>query len=80
MPSSYLTRLSDQQTALLSKEHAESIIWKDRDSNESDQEASDSEEEDQDDRAFRFMVQKTVEQEESVTVHDGFNVSYLVFR
>ncbi|KAF8335492.1 uncharacterized protein EI90DRAFT_2913057 [Cantharellus anzutake] len=70
----YLGRLSNQIVALLSKEHMESIVWDDdaaMGSNIAEGEGFSSDEND-DDRVFSFTVEKTVEQEENVTVHAGF--------
>jgi len=65
----YLTTICDQVTALISKVHAESMIW----SNTSDDQLSESDEDDTD-RLFTFEVAKTKEQEEGVTVRQGFKV------
>ncbi|KAF8341339.1 uncharacterized protein EI90DRAFT_2905822 [Cantharellus anzutake] len=67
----YLGRLSNQMVALLSKEHMESIEW---DEDTTMGPAEDDEDEDGDDRIFAFSVEKTVEQEENVTVHAVFKI------
>jgi hypothetical protein len=55
---------------LISKDHAESIIWSD---SISDDQLSESNEDDSD-RLFTFEVAKTKEQEEGVSVRQGFEV------
>ncbi|KAF8341371.1 uncharacterized protein EI90DRAFT_1729010 [Cantharellus anzutake] len=69
----YLGQLSNQLVALLSKEHADSIVWDGDAANIAEGEVPDSDESD-DDLVFQFVVQKTVEQEESVKVHEGFEI------
>ncbi|KAF9233644.1 hypothetical protein BU15DRAFT_90252 [Melanogaster broomeanus] len=64
----YLTKMCDQVVALISPEHAESIVWK---GHKSDHEPSESDQ-DESDRMFSFEVAKTNEQEESVSVRKGF--------
>ncbi|KAG2076123.1 hypothetical protein BDR04DRAFT_1003889 [Suillus decipiens] len=68
----YLTTICDQVVALISPEHARSIVW-------SGQEGKDTIEIDQDqdeyDRMFTFEVRKTNEQEEAIKPRPGFKVS-----
>jgi len=64
----YLTTICDQVTALISKDHAESMIWS---NSISDDQLSESDEDDTD-RLFTFEVAKTKEQEEGVSVRQGF--------
>ncbi|KAF9218569.1 hypothetical protein BS17DRAFT_720337 [Gyrodon lividus] len=68
----YLTKMCDQVVALISSEHAQTIIW-----NENDEDDNDALEVDQDesDRMFTFEVAQTNEQEESVTVREGFRAA-----
>ncbi|KAH7910222.1 hypothetical protein BJ138DRAFT_1127056 [Hygrophoropsis aurantiaca] len=64
----YLMKICDQISALISSDHAQSIVWnEDRDINTSLDVDSD-----ETDRLFTFEVAKTNEQEESVTVRPGF--------
>jgi hypothetical protein len=64
--------MCDQVVALISSEHAQTIVW-----NENDEDDNDALEIDQDesDRMFTFEVAQTNDQEESVTVREGFKVS-----
>lgn len=71
----YLTKLTDQVVALISDEHAQSIIFKEEMSDE-DMEIDD----DDSDRLFAFEVSKTNEQEENVTLRPGFEVRTFMFR
>lgn len=68
---SYLTKLGDQVLSLMSKEHSDAIVWNDEQDEKSPTEkkkpAAHS-------RLYTFAVQKTKEQEESVSIHDGFKV------
>ncbi|KAF8340910.1 hypothetical protein F5887DRAFT_1062589 [Amanita rubescens] len=64
----YLTTICDQVTALISNDHAESMIWS---NSISDDQLSESDEDDTD-RLYTFEVAKTKEQEEGVTVRQGF--------
>ena len=66
----YLTTICDQVTALISRDHAESMIWS---NSISDDQLSESDEDDTD-RLFTFEVAKTKEQEEGVSVRQGFEV------
>jgi hypothetical protein len=66
-------KMCDQVTALISPEHAQSIVW-------NDQEAEDiimdlDEDHDESCRLFTFEVAKTNEQEEAVVSRPGFKVS-----
>ena len=62
--------MCDQVIALISPEHAESIVWNER---SSEDELSEGDQ-DESDRMFSFEVAKTNEQEESVSVRKGFRV------
>ncbi|KAF9233642.1 hypothetical protein BU15DRAFT_79891 [Melanogaster broomeanus] len=66
--SSSESRSEEQVVALISPEHAESIVWNEHNS---DDELSESDQ-DESDRMFSFEVAKTNEQEESVSVRKGF--------
>jgi hypothetical protein len=68
----YLTKMCDQVVALISSEHAQTIVW-----NENDEDNDDAldVEQDESDRMFTFEVAQTNDQEESVTVREGFKVS-----
>ncbi|KIJ61761.1 hypothetical protein HYDPIDRAFT_115585 [Hydnomerulius pinastri MD-312] len=68
----YLTKICDQVTALISEEHAKSIVWSEPDN---DDELAESDEDDTD-RLFTFEVSKTNEQEEGVSVRPGFKCAY----
>ena len=77
IPLRYLTKMCDQIVALISSEHAQSILWSDKDDeNEEDINMLDMSQ-DASDRMFSFEVAQTNEQEESVTVREGFKVSSL---
>ncbi|KAG8215118.1 hypothetical protein J3R82DRAFT_8569 [Butyriboletus roseoflavus] len=64
----YLTKICDQVTSLISEDHAKSMIWS---NSVSDDQLSESDEDDTD-RLFTFEVAKTNEQEEGVSVRQGF--------
>jgi hypothetical protein len=66
----YLTKMCDQVVALVSPEHAASIVWGDEDS---DTESMDVDTGD-DDRLFTYEVAKRNEQEESAASRPGFQV------
>ena len=66
----YLTKMCDQVVALVSPEHAASIVWGDEDS---DTESMDEDTGD-DDRLFTYEVAKRHEQEESAVSRPGFQV------
>ncbi|KAF8320021.1 hypothetical protein DL93DRAFT_2224928, partial [Clavulina sp. PMI_390] len=67
----YLTKLTDQIIALISKEHSDAMTWgvstvlDDNDQSEDPM---------QDSRLYTFEVLQTMEQEESVTLHPGFEL------
>ncbi|KAF9231332.1 hypothetical protein BU15DRAFT_68422 [Melanogaster broomeanus] len=68
----YLTKMCDQVVALISSEHAQTIIWN------GDDRASDRHVvgvDHRESRMFTFEVAQTNEQEESVTVRDGFKAA-----
>jgi hypothetical protein len=66
----YLTKMCDQVVALVSPEHAASMVWGDEDS---DTESMDVDTGD-DDRLFTYEVAKRNEQEESAVSRPGFQV------
>ena len=68
---SYLMKICDQVVALLSPEHAASIVWGDEDD---DTESIDIDAGDED-RLFTYEVAKRNEQEESAVSRPGFLVS-----
>ncbi|KAJ3555967.1 hypothetical protein NM688_g2284 [Phlebia brevispora] len=63
----YLTKITDQVVALISDEHANTIVWAEED------DSLDCDE-DENDRLFTFNVAKTKEQEEGVSMRPGFEV------
>ncbi|KAG1840861.1 hypothetical protein C8R48DRAFT_739797 [Suillus tomentosus] len=66
----YLTKMCDQVTALISQEHAQSIVWN---SQEGEDIVMDLDEDhDESSRLFTFEVAKTNEQEEAVKPRPGF--------
>jgi hypothetical protein len=69
----FLTKICDQVTALISEDHAKSMIWS---SPVSDDQLSEDDEDDTD-RLFTFEVAKTKEQEEGVSVRQGFEACYI---
>jgi hypothetical protein len=67
---SYLLKMCDQVVALISSEHANTIVW-----NEGDEaDCFLDTENDESDRLFAFEVAQTNEQEETVTFRPGFQV------
>ncbi|KAF8306094.1 hypothetical protein DL93DRAFT_2232719 [Clavulina sp. PMI_390] len=69
-PSRYLTKLADQIISLMSKEHSDAIIWdEEKEENPTKKKAAVTH-----DRLYTFAIEKTKEQEESVTKHDGFRI------
>jgi hypothetical protein len=63
----YLTQVTDQIMALISHEHAASLVWdKEQDEQEDDQGNHT--------RLFTFKVSKTKEQEEDIKYRPGFQV------
>lgn len=68
----YLTKMCDQVVSLISPEHAQTILWSDEDNEDEDILEVDQ---DGSDRMFTFEVAQTNEQEETVTVRNGFKVS-----
>lgn len=69
----YLTKVADQTVVLISPAQAQSLVWKGI--AEDGDEDMDMDEEDQSDRLFSFEVSKSKEQEENVTMREGFKVS-----
>ena len=63
--------MCDQVVSLISPEHAQTILWSERDSEEDMHEVD----YDVSDRMFTFEVAQTNEQEETVAVRMGFKVS-----
>lgn len=72
----YLTKLADQVVSLMSKEHSDAIVWTDE---QSDKAATDKKKSAAHNRLYTFAVQKTKEQEENVTMHNGFKVYIVVY-
>ncbi|KAH7884451.1 hypothetical protein F5I97DRAFT_1937890 [Phlebopus sp. FC_14] len=72
----YLTKMCDQVVALISSIHAQSIVWNGQDKDEEDVFGMN---EDESDRIYPFEVALTNEQEESVTVREGFKVCHSRF-
>ncbi|KAF7982845.1 hypothetical protein HWV62_25812 [Athelia sp. TMB] len=66
----YLTKICDQTMALISPEHAKTLVWKEEEDDVMDLDR----ENEQSDRLFSFEVAKTSEQEESVTIRTGFQM------
>ncbi|KAF8545717.1 hypothetical protein OG21DRAFT_1491997 [Imleria badia] len=68
----YLTKMCDQVVSLISSEHAQTILWSEDDGEDEDILEVDH---DESDRMFTFEVAQTNEQEETVAVRKGFEVS-----
>ncbi|KAG6369029.1 hypothetical protein JVT61DRAFT_1964, partial [Boletus reticuloceps] len=71
----YLTKMCDQVVSLISPEHAATIVWSEKDSEDKDEGDKFDIDQDESDRMFSFEVARTDEQEESVTVRKGFKVN-----
>ncbi|KAG1809706.1 uncharacterized protein BJ212DRAFT_1448752 [Suillus subaureus] len=69
----YLTKICDQLTALVSPEHSRSIVWSEREDEDTLTEMED--EQDESDRMFTFEVKKSNEQEETVKPRPGFQAT-----
>lgn len=71
-------KMCDQVVSLISPEHAQTILWNE----EGDDDLNDDIEMDHDesDRIITFEVAQTNEQEESVTLREGFKVNPYLFR
>ncbi|KAH0827345.1 hypothetical protein J3R83DRAFT_3979 [Lanmaoa asiatica] len=69
----YLTKMCDQVVSLISPEHAQTILWREGDEEEDDNMLE--VDHDESDRMFTFEVAQTNEQEESVTVREGFKAT-----
>ena len=67
--------MCDQVVSLISPEHAQTIIWSEDDGNDDSGDNMLEIDQDESDRMFTFVVAQTSEQEESVTVREGFKVS-----
>ena len=70
----YLTKMCDQVVSLISSEHAQTILWSEEDGNEDGGDNMFEVDQDESDRIITFVVAQTSEQEESVTVREGFKV------
>jgi len=68
--------MCDQVTALISPEHARSIVWSEQESEDTLMEME--EDQDESDRMFTFEVTKTNEQEEAVKPRPGFKVCIIM--
>ncbi|KAG1848075.1 hypothetical protein DFJ58DRAFT_729977 [Suillus subalutaceus] len=66
----YLMKMCDQVTALISPEHARSIVWNDQQGEDAIMDLD--EDHDESSRLFTFEVAKTNEQEEAVKSRPGF--------
>lgn len=66
-------KMCDQVTALISPEHARSIVWNDQEGENAIMDLD--EDHDESSRLFTFEVAKTKEQEEAVQPRLGFKVS-----
>ncbi|KDQ64239.1 hypothetical protein JAAARDRAFT_220269 [Jaapia argillacea MUCL 33604] len=71
----YLSKITDQTAALLSDDHAKSLLWQ----QESHDAVSEASYLDDSDRLFTFHVAKSTEQEEGVTSKQGFTVDLKMF-
>ncbi|KAG2347680.1 hypothetical protein BDR05DRAFT_927599 [Suillus weaverae] len=69
----YLTTMCDQIMALVSPEHARSIVWIGQEDKDTVMEMD--KDEDEPDRMFTFEVRKTNEQEEAVNTRPGFKAT-----
>ncbi|KAG1805444.1 uncharacterized protein BJ212DRAFT_1391820 [Suillus subaureus] len=68
----YLTTICDQVMALISPEHARSVVW----SGQEDEDTMEMDEnQDEYDRMFTFEVRKTNEQEEAIKPRPGFKAT-----
>ncbi|KAF8452913.1 hypothetical protein L210DRAFT_3617960 [Boletus edulis BED1] len=78
----YLTKMCDQVVSLISSEHAATIIWSEKDSDDKDEgDKLDIIDQDESSRMYTFEVAQTNEQEESVAVRKGFKaVSQVIAR
>ncbi|KAL4072312.1 hypothetical protein J3A83DRAFT_4188311 [Scleroderma citrinum] len=68
----YLTKLCDQVVALMSPEHAQSIVWKQQDGDNGD---SVLDRDVGNTRIINCVVDRTTDQEESIKVRKGFKVA-----
>ncbi|KAL4067468.1 hypothetical protein V8B97DRAFT_2061708 [Scleroderma yunnanense] len=68
----YLTKLCDQVVALMSPEHAQSIVWKQQDGDDDD---SALDRDVGNTRIINCVVDRTTDQEESIKVRKGFKAS-----
>ncbi|KAG8921722.1 hypothetical protein FRC02_012397, partial [Tulasnella sp. 418] len=78
----YLTKLTPQLRSLISKEYADTIVWKgaDQDMDVDQDDDYDNEDSDDDDtkheRFFKFEVSRTTEQEEGAEIYPGFELGH----
>ncbi|KAK7025067.1 VWFA domain-containing protein [Favolaschia claudopus] len=70
----YLTKMCDQVTCLISREHAQSIVW-----NDESEDAATNENNKKPSRLYKFTVEKTNEQEETVATRPGFEIELPAF-
>lgn len=70
----YLTQLSDQIIALVSKDQADCFVWNSNSPHLDTSAEDEDEDEDEDGRMFVFEVQKSEDQEENVVSSPGFTV------
>ncbi|KAF8548147.1 hypothetical protein OG21DRAFT_1607071, partial [Imleria badia] len=68
----YLTKICDQVVALISSDHAQTILWSEEDGEDEDMVEVDY---DESDRMYAFEVAETNEQEETVSVRKGFKAT-----
>ncbi|KAG1723067.1 hypothetical protein EDD22DRAFT_790202, partial [Suillus occidentalis] len=68
----YLTTICDQVMALISPEHARSVVWSEQ---EGEGTMEMDENQDENDRMFKFEVRKTNEQEEGIKPRPGFKTT-----
>ncbi|KAG2136644.1 hypothetical protein DEU56DRAFT_356200 [Suillus clintonianus] len=69
----YLMKMCDQVIALISSEHAQSIVWNDQESEDTVMDPDEGH--DESSRLFTFEVSKTNEQEEAVKSRPGFKAT-----
>ncbi|KAG8916406.1 hypothetical protein FRC02_003977, partial [Tulasnella sp. 418] len=78
----YLTKLTPQLRSLISKEYADTIVWKGADQEMDVDQDDDYDNEDSDDddanheRFFKFEVSRTTEQEEGAEIYPGFEFGH----
>ncbi|KAG8920080.1 hypothetical protein FRC02_001178, partial [Tulasnella sp. 418] len=77
----YLTKLTPQIRALISREYADTIVWKgadeEMDCDQDDYHEGDSDDDDANhERFFKFEVSRTTEQEEGADIYPGFEFGH----